>query len=132
MPSMATLQLLVPIVALAMSIISFGIFLFRSPSDQKISETVSKVADAAKPQQGSGGQQGFAPGSPADLVSIVKAVGELASSLGKLGPSFTSLIASILFLAIAAISTGAIQGKPTADTATAQGGSAADVKKPGS
>ena len=42
----------------------------------------------------------------ADLADLIKALGEFTDSLSKAGPALTSIVASIMFLAIAAYGSG--------------------------
>jgi hypothetical protein len=62
--------------------------------------------------------------SPAQVAELVKALATLAESLAKAGPALWSLIGSILFLLIAAVAAGVLQGD------AASGDAAAAAKTP--
>lgn len=47
-----------------------------------------------------------------EISRLVDALGKLTDSLSRAGPPLTSLVGAILFFAIAAISSGALQGAP--------------------
>ena len=56
-----------------------------------------------------------------ELTKLFQAAATLTDSLSKAGPALTSLIGAILFLAVAAIGSGALHGAPAADNKTAGG-----------
>lgn len=111
LPTLEVLKLIVPALAATMSVITFCIYVYKSPSEAQLAEKLKELA----PKTADG--KSFAPGTAADVVSITKALSELATALGKLSPSVVALIASVLFLAIAALSTGALQSAPPASGA---------------
>ncbi|WP_374471509.1 hypothetical protein [Phenylobacterium sp.] len=55
--------------------------------------------------------------TPADVAELIKALGALTDSLAKAGPALWSLIGSVLFLLVAAISVGVLQSPPAQKTA---------------
>lgn len=53
-----------------------------------------------------------------DVTKLAEALSKLTDSLAKAGPALTSLVAAVLFLGIAALTSGALRGSP-AEPATA-------------
>ena len=62
--------------------------------------------------------QAAVPGAKAatltDYTKLIEAIAKLSDSLAKTGPALTSLIGAILFLSIAAVSSGALQSSACA------------------
>jgi hypothetical protein len=104
------MQDIVTITALVMGGLCFALFLWLSLTAQSAaqSQPARQMADKAN---------GLAPVTVGELTDLIKALTGFTDSLAKAGPSLTTLIGSILFLAIAAIASGAISGKPAAAAA---------------
>lgn len=54
--------------------------------------------------------RGLSPASVPEMTELLKTAATLADSLGKIGPTLTSLIGAILFATIAALATHALPG----------------------
>jgi hypothetical protein len=54
-----------------------------------------------------------------DVTKLAEALSKLTDSLSKAGPALTSLIGAIFFMAIAALSSGALKSGASADTSSA-------------
>lgn len=54
--------------------------------------------------------RGLTPASVPEMTELLKAAAALADSLGKIGPTLTSLVGAILFATIAALATHALPG----------------------
>jgi hypothetical protein len=106
------MQAIVTYAALAMGGLCFLLFLWLSIKAQtaKPSEPARQMAEKAR---------GLKPVSVGELIDLVKALTTLSESLSKAGPALTVLIASILFLSIAAVASGAIVGKLAPPACTA-------------
>ena len=106
---------LVTVIALAMAVLSFAIYAIEVIAALR----AKPVADAHQAVQKAAGLMDAAPAPTLnDLSRLIEALGKLTDSLSKAGPSLTSLIAAVLFLAIAATSTGILTGgKPEASNA---------------
>jgi len=91
----------VVIVALILSGTSFLVYLLIALAGAR-----AKLGKDAHAAAGAALQKAQAV-SPAELTDLLKALTEFSDSLAKAGPALTSIMASILFLAIAAIGTGA-------------------------
>lgn len=101
---------IVTITALVMGVLCFMLFLWLSLKAQQATATApaQQMADKAS---------GLTPTSFGELTEMVKALATLSDSLVKAGPALSVLIASILFLTIAAGASGAFVGN-AASTAT--------------
>ena len=95
----------VTITALVMGGLCFALFLWLSLKAQSAaqSQPARQMADRAN---------ALAPVTVSELTDLIKALTGFTESLQKAGPSLTTLVGSILFLAIAAVASGAISGKP--------------------
>ncbi|MEO7691201.1 MAG: hypothetical protein ABIS51_18100 [Sphingomonas sp.] len=100
------MQAIVTIASLVMGSLCFALFLWLSAKAQTAtpSEPARQMAEKAS---------GLAPANIGELTDLVKALSTLSESLSKAGPALTVLIGSILFLALAALASGAIVCKPT-------------------
>jgi hypothetical protein len=96
---------LVTLVALAFGAISFVVYLIQVGvalwSRPVVAARVAaeKAAQAAIPSIG-------------DFTRLLDAIARVADSLSKASPALTSLIAAVLFVAIAAVSSGALRSEP--------------------
>jgi hypothetical protein len=96
---------LVTIVALILGVVSFilyiveAVFALRNKPVEPAKEVMQRAAQAAVQK------------TPTidEFNRMIEALAKLTDSLSKAGPSLTSLIAAVLFLAIAAISSGAFR-----------------------
>lgn len=101
------LQSWVALAALACGLLSFGMFFVgvlraQRSNAQERSERVNKALAVA-------------PGASVDQVTdLVKALSSLTGSLAKAGPALWALVGSVLFLLIAAVSTGILHDAPVA------------------
>jgi hypothetical protein len=89
-------------------VISAGAAIFARP---KADALVAEARDAAALQPKGIGA--------ADLTKLIEAAGKLTDSLSKASPTLVSLIGAILFMAIAAVSDGALRAPPAAPSGAA-------------
>ena len=115
-------------VAAACGAISFGtwILMLLRPPERAAAKAVETAAEALK--AAAGPQEGELPlaASPDIITGVAQALSSLVESLNKAGPALWSLIGSILFLLVAAVSAGATQGDEPSAT-TQQGGGAEGI-----
>lgn len=111
MPSLETMQVWITIAALAFATVSFLLFLFMMLGWIKPEDTNKAAQDQAVNSMES---MAVAP-TPAEVAELVKALATFSESLMKAGPRLWTLIGSILFLLIAAIAAGSLQGAPKRD-----------------
>jgi hypothetical protein len=96
---------LVTVVALILACASFILYLVEAICALR----AKPVESAKKAAQQAAQALVQKPPSIDDLTKLIEALAKLTDSLSKAGPALTSLIASVLFLAIAAISSGALR-----------------------
>ena len=95
----------IQLTALAGAIGCFIVYLVVTLSQiPKAQKTTSDAAERMKPNDS------MAPVTAEQVTEIIKALASLAESLAKAGPALWSLIGSLLFLLIAAMSAGLIAG----------------------
>jgi hypothetical protein len=100
-----TLRDIVTIAALVLSGLSFALYVAEAVQAMRDKTAASIKNAAAKASLALGDVP-----TVADLTRLLDAISRATDSLAKAGPSLTSLIASVLFLAIAAVSSGALRG----------------------
>lgn len=104
LPDQDTLKSLVALTALLFSIVSFLSFIFGY---------VGALGDGGKKEApGPVAQAVPIPVTAADVAALLEAVAKLGDALIKAGPALWRLLASVLFLLIAALSAGVFQGSP--------------------
>lgn len=101
------MQDIVTVAALVMGGLCFALFLWLSLTAQSAAQSQSARQMAVK-------ANALAPVTVGELTDLIKALTGFTDSLAKAGPSLTTLVGSILFLAIAAIASGAISSKTAA------------------
>ncbi len=105
MPLLEKVQVLIAIVAVGCGVLSFGVYFVLSlrPPAQAAAKNAGEAAAML---------QARAAVTPAEVTDMVKALASLSESLAKAGPALWSMIGAALFLLIAAVSAGVLQGKP--------------------
>lgn len=101
------IQIAIAVVAIGCGVLSFAVYFFLSlrPPTQAAAKNANDAAEMVRAR---------AAVTPAEVTDLVKALAALGESLAKAGPALWSMIGSALFLLIAAISVGVLQGKPEA------------------
>ncbi len=109
-------DLLVTWAALVAGSLCFALYLAASIAALMTKQAAMKAADLHQRAIVSGKSVGL---TIDELTKLLGAVSKLTDSLAKAGPALTSLIGSILFFAIAALSSGALRSAPTPQPSTA-------------
>jgi hypothetical protein len=116
---MSDSQTLVTIPALIAGSLCLLIYVVEIFLAEKIKATATAAAATTAPANKTFGAIGPASVSMPDFTNLIEAMAKLTDSLGKVGPSLTSLVGAVLFYAIAAIGSGALQSPPAPARTTA-------------
>lgn len=128
MPTLGTMQVVIAIVAVVCGVLSFGVYFAMS-----VNWLRPKAAEEARGTVERAGTALESVGKPtaAEVAEIVKALATLTQSLVKAGPALWSLIGSILFLLVAAIAAGLLDGRGTAAPDREQAAETTNTTDPG-
>jgi len=114
------------LLTLLMSVVCFGLFVVQSLGlfPQKPVEPAKAMVEKAR---------SLTPATVPEMTELLKAAAALADSLGKIGPTLTSLIGAILFATIAALATHALPGaeaKPASSPKTSTNSTPSNASVP--
>lgn len=107
---------LVTIICLIAGGLCFGLYAIEAmmalfaPPNASVAGALKETQDKARALLAQGATTGVD-----DITKLLDALSKATDSLAKAGPALTSLVGAILFLAIAALSSGALRGSPPAE-----------------